>query len=110
MIIGRDLHTRYQQIALLDTDTGELAERAGGVPRSSRFLRRVGVGNAGGQVGFIACPQQNQIAHAASPPFGSAQGRLLQKNARMGHPRWDWCTQKSLKLRHLPYFFSAKAS
>ena len=27
MIIGCDLHTRYQQIAMLDTDTGELTER-----------------------------------------------------------------------------------
>jgi transposase len=27
MIIGCDLHTRYQQIAMVDTDTGELVER-----------------------------------------------------------------------------------
>jgi transposase len=27
LIIGCDLHTRYQQIAMLDTDTGELVER-----------------------------------------------------------------------------------
>jgi hypothetical protein len=27
MIQGCDLHTRYQQIAMLDTDTGELVER-----------------------------------------------------------------------------------
>ncbi len=26
-IIGCDFHTRYQQIAMLDTDTGELVER-----------------------------------------------------------------------------------
>ncbi len=26
-IIGCDLHTRYQQVAMLDTDTGELVER-----------------------------------------------------------------------------------
>jgi hypothetical protein len=25
MIIGCDLHTRYQQIAMMDTETGELA-------------------------------------------------------------------------------------
>jgi hypothetical protein len=24
MIIGRDLHTRYQQIAMVDTDTGRV--------------------------------------------------------------------------------------
>ncbi len=27
MIIGCDLHTRYQQIAMLDTETCELVER-----------------------------------------------------------------------------------
>jgi hypothetical protein len=26
-IIGCDLHTRYQQIAMVDTETGELLER-----------------------------------------------------------------------------------
>ena len=26
-IIGCDLHTRYQQIAMLDTDTGEVEQR-----------------------------------------------------------------------------------
>jgi hypothetical protein len=27
MIIGCDLHTRYQQIAMVDTETGEFVER-----------------------------------------------------------------------------------
>ena len=27
MIIGCDLHTRYQQVAMVDTETGELLER-----------------------------------------------------------------------------------
>ena len=27
MIIGCDFHTRYQQVAMLDTETGELVER-----------------------------------------------------------------------------------
>ena len=27
LIIGCDFHTRYQQIAMLDTETGELVER-----------------------------------------------------------------------------------
>ena len=27
MIIGCDLHTRYQQIAMVDTETGELVQR-----------------------------------------------------------------------------------
>jgi hypothetical protein len=37
MIIGCDLHTRYQQIAMLDTDRGELVEGAG---PSLMFLAR----------------------------------------------------------------------
>jgi hypothetical protein len=57
MIIGCDLHTRYQQIAMLDTDTGELVERRlehengearafyfalAGCPAPCRFLARGG--------------------------------------------------------------------
>jgi len=30
----------------------------------------------------------------ASPP-------TLAKNERMGHPQWEWCTQRSLKAGHL---------
>jgi len=30
LIIGCDFHTRYQQIAMLDDQTGELIERRGG--------------------------------------------------------------------------------
>ena len=30
MIIGCDLHTRYQQVAMLDTETGEEVERGAG--------------------------------------------------------------------------------
>jgi hypothetical protein len=54
MIIGCDLHTRYQQIAMLDTETGELVERrlehesgearafyAGGWPIPSPQIKRV---------------------------------------------------------------------
>jgi hypothetical protein len=39
-IIGCDLHTRYQQIAMLDAETGELMERLG-CP-TSRAFREVG--------------------------------------------------------------------
>jgi hypothetical protein len=57
-IVGCDLHTRYQQIAMLDTETGELSERrlehangearafyAGlrGVPRSRPPVVRAGI-------------------------------------------------------------------
>jgi hypothetical protein len=35
MIIGCDLHTCYQQIAMLDTETGELLERKNAAHRAS---------------------------------------------------------------------------
>lgn len=35
----------------------------------------------------------NQIAHAASQP-------TLAKNARMGHPQWERCPQRSSKAGH----------
>jgi hypothetical protein len=37
----------------------------------------------------------NQIAQAASPP-------TLAKNARIGHPLWEWRMQISLKVGHPP--------
>ena len=41
MSIGCDLHTRYRQIPMLDTNTGELVERSLGVrqPDVSKMLR-----------------------------------------------------------------------
>ena len=51
MIIGCDLHTRYQQIAMLDTDTGELTERGleheSGEARLFTPRSRVGAGRDG---------------------------------------------------------------
>src|SRR5260370_972091 len=66
-----------------------------GVPRSFAFFAKGGSRKCRRQVGSIPCPQQNQIAHAASPP-------TLARNARMGHPQWEWCTQRSLKVGHPP--------
>ena len=43
------------------------------------------------QAGLITPPQQIKMARAASPP-------TLAKNARMGHPLWECCTQTSLKV------------
>ena len=40
-------------------------------------------------------PARTTVAWAASPP-------TLAKNARMGHPLWEWHTQGSLKLGHPP--------
>jgi len=31
---------------------------------------------------------------------GSIAAHPCKKNARMGHPLWEWCTQKSLKVGH----------
>jgi hypothetical protein len=42
------------------------------------------------KMGLNQRPQQNQIAQAASPP-------TLAKNARMGHPLWEWRRQKIVK-------------
>jgi len=45
-IVGCDLHTRYQQIAMLDQESGELIERRleHVCPTHSRFLRMSGTG------------------------------------------------------------------
>jgi hypothetical protein len=34
-IVGCDLHARYQQIAMLDKETGDLVERPGAPPKAS---------------------------------------------------------------------------
>ncbi len=60
------------------------------VPRSFAFFAKGGSRKCRCQVGLITCPQQNQLAHAASLP-------TLAKNARMGHPQWEWCTQRIVK-------------
>ena len=44
--------------------------------------------------GFDHAATTNQIARAASPP-------TLARNARMGHPRWEWCNAKTA---HTPFF------
>src|SRR5258708_38944987 len=69
-----------------------------GVPVPSRFLRKGGSRECRRQLRLIACPQQNQIAHAASPPTPSASsGQALAKNARLGHPQREWCSAKIVK-------------
>src|SRR5271166_4910669 len=45
--------------------------------------------------GFDHAATANQIAQAASPP-------TLAKNARMGHPLWEWCIQTFSKVGHPP--------
>jgi hypothetical protein len=48
--------------------------------------------------GFDHVSATNQIAQAASPP-------TLAKNARMGHPQWEWCMRRSPKVgtRAIPW-------
>jgi hypothetical protein len=47
-IVGRDLHTRYQQIAMPDAETGEIEGRRQGFPKSRDF-RHVGSRTARGE-------------------------------------------------------------
>jgi len=54
--------------------------------RPSRFLRRAGVGMLV-PCGLITCPQQNQLAHAASPPTLSKKRRGGTTSAGMVHAK-----------------------
>ena len=66
---------------------------------SFAFLAKGGTLKWRRQVGSITCPQQIQIAHAASPPTPStSSGQTLAKSAGMVHPQWERCTQRSLKV------------
>jgi hypothetical protein len=61
------------------------------VPRSSRTLRRAGTTTAY-TTGSV---ERTRVAPAASPPTPStSSGQALTKNARMGHPPWEWCNAK----------------
>ena len=55
-IVGCDLHTRYQQIAMLDKETGELIGASSGARerRSASFLRRAAGHRASGHRGHRA--------------------------------------------------------
>jgi len=58
--------------------------------------RKSGAASAVGNQGWASAATK-QIAHAASLP-------TLAKNARMEHPQWEWCTQRSLKVGYPPMF------
>ena len=72
MIIGCDLHTRYQQIAMVDTDNGELVERRleheSGEARVARALNCQNYHNSGCPVLRARCEGR---ASLASTSFGS---------------------------------------
>src|SRR5947207_13156654 len=97
-IIGCDLHTRYQQIAMLDSDTGEVEERrlehqngearafyaaltgpvrvgieaTGSTPWFERMLRELGhelaIGDAGRMRAMMTRKKKTDTGNAASAP------------------------------------------
>jgi hypothetical protein len=76
MIIGCDLHPRYQQIAMVDTDTGELVERR--LEHESGEARAFYTGLKGNPSCTLrrACPERSRRGgiphgrnHRASPDF-----------------------------------------
>jgi transposase len=71
LIIGCDYHGRYQQIALLDTDTGELVERQLEHPEPARSF-------------YAALPRGARVGMEASGPAQWFE-RLL---AECGHQLW----------------------
>ena len=72
--------------------------KAAGAP-SFAFLAKGGSRKCPRQAGLITCRQQNQIAHAATPPTPStSSGQALAKNARMGHPQWELHMRRSPKV------------
>src|SRR5713101_8457451 len=55
------------------------------------------------QVRCKLCGMTNEIVQASSQPTPSASsGQALAKNARMGHPLWEWHRHTSLKIGHPP--------
>ena len=96
IIIGCDLHTRYQQIAMLDTDTGELVERRleheGGEARAFYAALsgevRVGIEATGQQAGNRHS-QKHQRVSPVPPSAVDADGSLRGCGQRTsGKPRF----------------------
>jgi hypothetical protein len=74
-IVGCDLHTRYQQVAMLDDETGELVERRleheSGEARA--FYAGLGAPGTSRDRGGLAHPSQ-RLETEAAPPLRSLQG------------------------------------
>jgi hypothetical protein len=70
-IVGCDLHTRYQQIAMLDQDTGELVER--------RLEHESGEARAfyRSWAGPVRVGDRSHRAHALVRMQGSPRGTLV---------------------------------
>src|SRR5579864_6833615 len=61
------------------------------VPRSFAFFAKGGTRECRRKFADPCRVVTNQVAHPASL-------LTLAKNARMGHPRWEWRTQTSLRV------------
>jgi RHS repeat-associated protein len=85
MIIGCDLHTRYQQVAMLDTDTGELVERRLGKYGDRRDVHRFFQHNSTirfrhydwlGSARLESNMAENEYGDLAYAPFGESYAML----------------------------------
>src|SRR5271170_5430142 len=86
MIIGCDLHTRYQQVAMLDTETGELVER--------RLEHESGEARA-----FYSAPNFGGNQNEDFPKSNGAARKALELDPALAHPhavlgsnemQYDW--------------------
>ena len=73
-IVGCDLHTRYQQIAMLDEETGELIERRlehakGEAPEFYTSLKGAGPSFSRGSYSWGALPFSQFYPGAGHPSF-----------------------------------------
>jgi len=66
------------------------------VPRSFAFFAKGGSRKCWRHAGLITCPQQNQIAHAASPPTPSQK-----KREGMGRPQFRYGKEKQIQWLEL---------
>lgn len=97
------------------SNAGKCGDRAnGGWPR---FLNLAGITNTVGAPFFAffakggsrECRRQVVCDHVYATKSNSTRSiaaHPCQKNARMGHPHWEWCTQRSLQVGHPSEDFS----
>ena len=95
-IVGCDLHTRYQQIAMLDEETGELMERRlehdSGEARS--LLHRSGGSGASGD--------RSHRTHALVRAHAGRVGTRVVDRRRCPDPCVRWCASRR-RMRATPH-------
>src|SRR5438132_12289300 len=105
-LVGCDLHTRKQQVAVLDTETGETHERqlvheGSAVEEFYAALPRpvtVGIESTGYAIWFHAVLRQNSVRHQGIDLAG-----LIQRKFRLdGHPPAPPASTASPPLRRSP--------